>query len=117
MFPEAGEPVNLSRGDLSWTMLVPPDGRLPFGGQFPAIIQWHTETPPGVTLQSAGLRLEALTICGPDVAALQERLDPVAALQERLDPVLDDDRVIYRKMADRMMQAVFLTTSGRRILT
>ena len=107
MFPEAGEQVHLSRGDLSWTMLVPPDGRLPFGGQFPAIIQWHTETPPGMTLRSAGLRLEALTICGPDVSALQARLAPV----------FEDDRVVYRTMADRMMQAVFLTTSGRRILT
>ncbi len=107
MFPEAGEPVHLTRGDLSWTMLVPPDGRLPFDGQFPAIIQWHTDTPPGTTLQSAGLRLEALTICGPDVADLKSRLAPV----------FDDDRVLYQTTAGRMMQAVFLTTSGRRILT
>ena len=107
MFPEAGEPVHLSRGDLSWTMLVPPDGRLPYGGQFPAIIQWHTDTPPGMTLPSAGLRLEALTICGPDVDDLRTRLAPV----------FDDDRVVYRTMPERMMQAVFLTTSGRRILT
>lgn len=107
MYPEAGEPVELSRGDLRWTMLVPPDGRLPFDGQFPAIIQWHTETPPGVSLPSAGLRLEALTICGPDVAELQQRLSPV----------FDNDRVLFQKMAGRMMQAVFLTTGGRRILT
>ena len=107
IFPEAGEPVHLTRGDLSWTMLVPPDGLLPFGGLFPAIIQWHTETPPGMTLQSAGFRLEALTICGPDVADLQTRLAPV----------FDDDRVLFQNISDRMMQAVFLTAGGRRILT
>jgi len=106
-FPEAGAPVHLTRGDLSWSMLVPPDGRLPFGGQFPAIIQWHTDTPPGMTLPAAALRLERLTICGPDVDDLKTRLAPV----------FDDDRVAFRTRPERMMEAVFLTGSGRRILT
>lgn len=107
MFPEAGEPVRLSRGDLRWTMLVPRDGRLPFGGQFPAIIQWHTDTPPGMTLHSAGIRLQSLTLRGPDMADLQARLAPV----------FDDDRVAFQTAPDRGMQAVFLTPSGRRVLT
>ncbi len=105
-FPEAGEPVHLSRGDLRWTMLVPRDGRLPFGGQFPAILQWHSDTPPGLTLSPSGLRLEALTITGPDVAELAARLAPA----------FDDPRIGFETGAQRRLTAAFRTPDGLRAL-
>lgn len=106
MFPEAGVPVHLTRGAISWTMLVPEDGRLPFGGQFPAIIQWHTDTPPGQTLAGAGLRLEALTLSGPDMTDLRARLLPV----------FQDARVQFDTAPDRAMQAVLRSDRGVHVL-
>lgn len=103
-FPEAGEPVHLTRGTLSWTMLVPPDGRLPFGGQFPAIIQWHTDTPPGQTLAKADLRLDLLVIEGPDADQLEARLSPA----------FTDPRVRLSTAPDRALRAEFVAPDGRR---
>lgn len=105
-FPEAGEPVHLTRGALSWTMLVPRDGQLPFGGQFPAIIHWHTDTPPGQTLPKADLRLTELVIAGPDAEALRDRLIPAFA----------DDRVRFATADTRAMTAVFEAPDGTRVL-
>jgi hypothetical protein len=106
-FPEAGEPVHLTRGALSWTMLVPPDGRLPFGGQFPAIIQWHTDTPPGQTLAKADLRLDRLLIEGPDAGRLEARLLPV----------FTDPRVQFSTAPERSLRAEFDAPGGQRVLT
>ena len=36
-----GVPLSLQRGDYQWQMAVPPDGKLPFDGGFPALIQWQ----------------------------------------------------------------------------
>ncbi len=45
--PGTGVPVDLQRGDYRWRMAVPADGRLPFDGCFPALIQWRARcTPP-----------------------------------------------------------------------
>lgn len=105
-FPEAGEPVHLTRGDLSWTMLVPRDGRLPFGGQFPAIIQWHTDSPPGQSLPGSDLRLGRLVVAGPDAGALKDRLAPV----------FSDSRVAFETGEERSMMAMFEAPGGRRVL-
>jgi Glyoxalase-like domain len=61
-----GVPLSLSRGDFRWDMAVPADGCLPFGGAFPALIQWHGTAHPAQRLPDLGLRLERLTICHPD---------------------------------------------------
>jgi hypothetical protein len=37
-FPEAGQTMSFARGALRWKMLVPPTGKLPFEGAFPALI-------------------------------------------------------------------------------
>jgi hypothetical protein len=105
-FPEAGMPVHLRRGNLSWTMLVPPDGRLPFGGHFPAVIQWHTDTPPGQVLSGAGLRLRTLSVAGPDAEDLAERLGPV----------FRDTRVVFETALERSLRASFETPDGVREL-
>ena len=105
-FPDAGDPVHLTRGDLSWTMLVPPDGQLPFGGQFPAILQWHSDPPPGQRLPGCGLTLVELTLSGPDIEGLAERLAPV----------LHDPRVRFETESDRGMRATFQGPNGMRVL-
>ncbi|WP_323763826.1 VOC family protein [Marinovum sp.] len=74
--PEAGEIVALERGDLKWRMAVPTDGRLPFDGCFPALIQWDSPDPPGDSLPASGCALDTLTVSHPEADRLQQRLAP-----------------------------------------
>lgn len=74
--PMAGEPIEVSRGGLSWTMAVPKDGVLAFDGLFPALIQWHGPQIPGRTLPKGGIRLKQLTVSHPDADVLRTLLAP-----------------------------------------
>ncbi|MFM2390959.1 MAG: hypothetical protein RLZZ437_2514 [Pseudomonadota bacterium] len=69
-----GVPVALSRGDFRWQMAVPTNGRLPFGGCFPALIQWEGAAHPAPRLPDMGLRLERLIIRHPDARGLEQAL-------------------------------------------
>ena len=44
--PEAGRIFDVARGDLRWRMAVPETGALPFGGTYPALIQWLGDLHP-----------------------------------------------------------------------
>ncbi len=79
-FPMAGRRVDLSRGDLRWSMAVPEDGLLPFDGCFPALIQWHSDVPPGKLLVNPGTRLDRLLVTHPRAQALSDLL--AGALQD-----------------------------------
>ncbi len=74
--PEAGRRVDLARGDLRWSMAVPLNGRLPFDGLFPALIEWQVPQPPGSSLPPSGLTLRRLTLRHPQADALRDRLAP-----------------------------------------
>jgi hypothetical protein len=74
-----GASVNLQRGDLRWRMAVPVDGRLPFDGLFPALIEWQGTAHPTAALADHGARLTRLTVSHPDGAGLR------AALGRRID--------------------------------
>ncbi|ADV66545.1 VOC family protein [Deinococcus maricopensis] len=68
-----GDPLALARGTLTWTLTVPPDGRLPLGGVLPSLIAWAGAHPTD-RLPDAGVRLEALTLTSPDAEALRAHL-------------------------------------------
>ena len=70
--PEAGRPLALSRGALRWRMAVPEDGRLPWDGCFPALIEWRTAPP---AFPETGLSLRSLTLRHPDAEGLRRALD------------------------------------------
>ncbi|WP_172297431.1 VOC family protein [Pseudoruegeria sp. HB172150] len=72
-----GEPLPLTRGDLRWRMAVPEDGRLPFGGAFPALIQWQGAAHPVTMLPDSGCRLKRLEIRHPQAGELQIALAPL----------------------------------------
>ncbi|MCU0800712.1 MAG: VOC family protein [Rhodobacteraceae bacterium] len=72
--PGAGAPVALARGDFRWQMAVPDDGKLPFDGAFPALIQWQGTAHPAPRLPDVGLRLHRLKLTHPQAAALQQAL-------------------------------------------
>lgn len=103
--PGAGVPVALSRGDYRWQMAVPDDGRLPFDGGFPALIQWQGAAHPAQALPDHGVRLTALEVCHPQAAALCN------AMAGRLH----DPRVRFVTGPQRL-RAVFATAQGVRAL-
>ncbi len=79
---DAGAPVSLTRGDLSWQMAVPKSGILPYHNIFPALIQWQGPHPaPRLTQQGCSLR--RLVVSHPEAQALAELLP------------LDDARVVF----------------------
>lgn len=105
-FPEIGRPVHLTRGDVSWTMIVPDDGMLPFDGLFPAFIQWHTDMPPGRALPATDRRLSELRVAHPRAADMEARLAAV----------FRDSRVVFESSAGPHLTAVFDTPDGTRVL-
>ncbi len=44
-YPEQVDVLDATRGDLSWRITVPPDGRLPCAGACPTLIQWKGPHP------------------------------------------------------------------------
>lgn len=101
-----GEPISLSRGAFRWQMAVPPDGRLPFDGAFPALILWEGTAHPAPALPDHGLRLTRLEIGHPDATDLR------AALAGRMD----DPRVVIGLAKTVRMRATIATPSGLRTL-
>ena len=104
--PGVGVPVDLQRGDYRWRMAVPADGRLPFDGCFPALIQWQGALHPAGALPDSGVRLTRLEIAHPQAAALR------AALAGRLS----DKRVVIVAGPAKAMRASFATPNGLRVL-
>ncbi|RGP38894.1 VOC family protein [Pseudotabrizicola alkalilacus] len=98
-----GVPVDLARGDLRWRMAVPGDGRLPFDGAHPALIQWQGPHPV-TRLPDTGARLARLVVTHPEATALR------AALADLSDPrlVIEPGPLALRAEID--------TPHGRRVL-
>ncbi len=76
--PEAGEALDLARGPYAWSVAVPPDGSLPWGGAFPTPIRWREGGHPSERLPDRGLRLLALEVGHPRAAELRALLAPLA---------------------------------------
>ena len=101
----AGAPVDLARGDLRWRMAVAADGRMPFDGGFPALIQWQG-AHPAARLVPSGCGLRRLIVVHPDAGDLR------AALSE----VLTDPRVVIEAGPDMALRAEIDTPNGLRVL-
>lgn len=72
---DLGEPTAMQRGDLTWQIGIPADGRLRLDGVAPSVISWDTAPPQ---LPPSPLQLVSLTLMHPSV-------DRVRALLESLD--------------------------------
>lgn len=101
-----GVPVSLQRGEYRWQMAVPADGKLPFEGGFPALIQWHGPLHPARALPESHVRLTRLEIAHPQSAALQAALAPL----------FRDPRVVILPGPVKAMRALFDTPHGLRVL-
>lgn len=60
--PNAGKPVLFERDKYRWDIAVPVDGKLPFDGAFPALIQWHGSAHPARDLPQNSSHLIQTTI-------------------------------------------------------
>lgn len=76
-----GSPWDLARGTLRWRMAIPRTGQTPFGGLFPALLQWQCPHP-APHLPDRGFRLTRLTLHSPQAAALRDSLRGVAATSD-----------------------------------
>ena len=101
----AGHPVDLARGDLSWRMAVAADGRMPFDGAFPALIQWQG-THPAARLAPSGCRLQRLEVAHPDPEGLRQALAGMLA----------DPRVAIVTGPEVALRAEIMTPHGLRVL-
>jgi hypothetical protein len=101
-----GIPTELSRGDYRWQIAIPPDGRLPFDGAFPQLIQWFGSLHPAQALPESGARLTLLEIAHP----------AAEALRAALAPRIDDARIQIVPGAAKALRATFSTPHGPRIL-
>jgi hypothetical protein len=101
-----GEPVSLSRGDLSWTIAVPKDGSLPLQGGFPTLIEWTSGQHPSMRLPDSGLRLTRLEVRHPEAVLISD------ALQSHLP----DPRLIILPAQSATLRAAFATPMGERWL-
>ena len=104
--PGTGVPVALQRGDYRWQMAVPANGKLPFDGCFPALIQWQGDLHPARALPESGIRLAHLEIIHPDAADLWAALSDLI-----LDP-----RIQITQGPVKDLRATFDTPHGRRSL-
>lgn len=100
--PGTGEPLALARADLHWRMAVPPDGKLPFDGLFPALMQWDSTAHPTHRLQDHGARLVALQLHSPQAEALEAALAPL----------IDDSRIAIVPAAVARLQVTIAGPSG-----
>jgi hypothetical protein len=99
--PGAGQRVALSRGDLRWQMAVPDNGILPYGGGYPALIEWQGDAHPAARLTASGCRLLRLIVSHPKADDLQG--------------IIEDPRVVF-KAGPAGLKAEIATPGGARVL-
>ncbi len=102
--PDAGPPIPMARGALTWRITVPADGALPRGGAHPMVLQWDGD-PPADRMADAGCRLERLCVRHPDAAALARALG-----------ALDDPRIAFEAAQRPGLAARIATPGGVRTL-
>lgn len=105
--PGVGVAHDLRRGDFRWRMGIPGDGRLPFDGAFPGLIEWQGGLHPADRLPDMGCRLARLTLRHPEAAALR------AALGGRIT----DNRLAIETGPATALEAQIETPHGMRMLT
>lgn len=103
--PEAGEALHLSRGTYEWSVAVPPDGSLPWGGAFPTLIQWRKGGHPADRLPDRGVRLVALEVGHPRAPRLNSLMSS-----------LRDDRVTVITTDHPSLRARLSTPKGEVLL-
>lgn len=89
------------RGELSWRITIPPDGRLPEGGALPSLIQWPADrTHPAESLPDVGCHLRRLEIGHPDRARIEDALAAIDFEEGGLVRIVDAPHVGFTALID-----------------
>lgn len=81
-------PVELmSRGELDWKITIPADGRMPFDGVAPALIQWNTTQHPTERMPRSDVSLLQLQMVHPEASEINRRLLQIGFEFSRLSPL------------------------------
>ncbi len=91
---DAGEPVDLTRGDLKWQIALRADGTLACDGVFPILIQWPHDVNPVASMRNQGLRLNNLQLQHPQAEHVSEALQAIGA-----------DHLADVRLGDALLQA------------
>ncbi|GAB4347093.1 MAG: VOC family protein [Gammaproteobacteria bacterium] len=68
----------MARGELEWSITLPPDGALCAGGLLPLLLQWRCATHPVAALPGQGCRLLRLELHHLDPVWLKRALEPIS---------------------------------------
>jgi hypothetical protein len=94
--------IEVSRGDIVWDITVPKDGKLPLGGQAPAIIDWRGAPTPAEKLPDRGCRFKKLTLRAPGAITLRSSIGAI----------LSDKRVEIKGAEEPSYEIEIETPSG-----
>lgn len=78
---DPGPIENMQRGDVSWQITIPADGRLLLQGCMPSLIQWNTPQLPPARLPHSGLQLSQLELQHPASHHLQNWFNTIGQPQ------------------------------------
>lgn len=105
--PGSGQALELSRGDMTWSMAVPEFGRLPYDDAMPALIEWGAQSPhPNMRLPDHGLRLTRLDVFHPEAEELQKAFPALHGL----------NHISVRTGPEKRLIASISTPEGTRVL-
>lgn len=96
---------HMSRGALDWRITIEADGRLPFDGLAPALIEWNAEIHPVERMPHAGVSLTRLEMSHPSASVINAMLASIG---------FDHQQVVAQvsKAASKRMIASFHTPRG-----
>lgn len=107
IYPEAGQIIDLARGDLRWRMAVPADGALAYGGVMPMLIEWQGDLHPCDQLGQSALDIARLELRHPEAHKIGALFDALG---------LNDPRVQLQDAPEAALQAILSGPDGERLL-
>lgn len=96
---------DLARGEFRWRMGIPEDGKLPFEGAIPALIEWQGPHP-AAGLPDQDCHLHRLVIAHPEARLLRNTFTGV----------FHDPRIIFEDGPHKELRAEIRTPAGLKIL-
>ena len=73
-----GPTERMARGDLTWSITIPADGKLQHNGLVPSMIQWDTDTYPASRMPDSGCTLQLLELHHPNPQQLRRMLQSLS---------------------------------------
>jgi hypothetical protein len=79
---QIGKAIDMERGNLHWQFSTSEDGRLPFDGACPTLIEWPVGPHPAANMPDLSCRLHMLTISHPKINEIETFLARASLMRE-----------------------------------